>query len=91
MVPIRLIVARMHPKVSSLPLCLWSRSPILLTGRVNQVVERRWTSLLLVESRKKSVSSLAWRRMFNVQVIPMGRRIRRAALVLVRVECWKSG
>ena len=80
MVPTRLIVARMHPKVSSLPLCLWSRSPILLTGRVNQVVERRWTSLLLVESRKKSVLSLTWRRMLNAQLVTMSSRSKRAAL-----------
>ena len=82
MVPTRLIVARMHPKVSSLPLCLWSRSPILLTGRVNQVVERRWTSLLLVESLKKSVFSVAWRRILDVQPITMGSNSRRAAVVM---------
>ena len=37
--------------------------------------------MLLVESLKKSVFSLAWRRMFNAQPITMGSRSRRAALV----------
>ena len=79
----RLIVARMHPKVISLPLCLWSRSPSLLTGSVNQVVDRRWISLPLVESRKKSVLSFQWRRILKAQPITMGSRSRRAAVLML--------
>ena len=40
-VPTRLSPARRSAKKVSFPLCLWSRSSILLTGTVNQVVERR--------------------------------------------------
>ena len=55
--PTRLTPARKSPQKISLPACLWSRAPILLTGTVNQVVVRMWMNFSLVGSRWKSVFS----------------------------------
>ena len=88
-VPIKLIPARRSPKNISLPLCLWSLSPILLTGRVNQVLERRWIILSFKESRWKSVFRRAWRRRFEAQPMRMGSTSRRTALVvLTGLQLW---
>ena len=82
-VPMTWMPARRRAKNVSLPLCLWYRSPILLTGMLTQVVERRCISLSLVKRSQKSVFNNALSQMLDAQPIGMSRTSRSRALVKV--------